>query len=141
MRSAGLRRADNRTLSFEGPSLKREELSARFVLKDRRRLGSDSARAYEHMGEGFLQATRNLRAVLWDWRRDNADGWRDRTGAHPWFLFTGRSEFHIAPSIDTCWLHPESQGSKSAPAIFDYIADSWPILGETFYASSTASHQ
>jgi asparagine synthase (glutamine-hydrolysing) len=129
--------AGNRTVIFEGLLYNAEELAARFGLKDRT---DDYAaillRAYENMGEDFLDKLRGIFAlIVWDGDRDTLTAVRDRTGAHPCFYARAGEELHIATSIDTLLAHPRVSRAVNRAAIFDYIADSWPSLGETFYAS------
>lgn len=129
--------AGNRTVVFEGLLYNAGELATRFGLEDRAHdYAAILLRAYERMGEDFLGELRGIFAlVVWDGDHDTLIAARDRTGGHPCFYARAGEEVLVASSIDTLLEHPRVSRQVNRAVLVDYLADCWPSLRETFYAS------
>lgn len=123
---------------FEGVLYNAAELAERLGIGGR---FVDSAsillEAYQRWGEEFLGKLRGIFALLvWDGERDTFLCARDALGNHPLFFAKGGRELVVSTSLDAVVHHPSVSLKLNRPAIANYFLDSWPKLGETYYADA-----
>jgi asparagine synthetase B (glutamine-hydrolysing) len=126
----------NCALVFEGFLYNGAELAEELAIAGR--LTDDASillEAYRRWGEEFLDRLRGIFALLlWDGDRDIFLCVRDALGNHPLFFGKGSRELVVSTSLDAVVRHPAISPELNRPAIANYFMDSFPKLGETFYA-------